>query len=139
MFRPNNHLFARTVTPATREFAKGFSVQPGSYPQIGHDVWIGANVTLSAGITIGTGAVIASGALVTKDVAPYEIVGGNPAKPIRKRFSDSMVEDLLASKWWEYEPSQLFTEDPRDLSAVLARIERGELDPYVPRTITLGA
>nr|WP_287860156.1 CatB-related O-acetyltransferase [Klebsiella sp.] len=69
---------------------------------IGNDVWIGQNVTLAQGITIGDGAVIAANALVVKDVAPYTIVGGNPAKPIRMRFNDAIIEQLLALRWWRF-------------------------------------
>lgn len=69
---------------------------------VGNDVWIGANATIFSGITIGDGAVIAGNAVVTKDVDPYTIVGGNPAKPIKKRFSDSDIEKLLKIKWWEW-------------------------------------
>ncbi|MBJ3815337.1 CatB-related O-acetyltransferase [Shimwellia pseudoproteus] len=70
--------------------------------QIGNDVWIGQNVTLAQGITIGDGAVIAANALVVKDVAPYTVVGGNPAKPIRARFDEQIVRELLALQWWQY-------------------------------------
>lgn len=72
---------------------------------IGNDVWIGANVVILPGVTIGDGAVIAAGAIVTKDVPPYSIVGGNPAREIRKRFDDSTIEKLLQIKWWEWEHS----------------------------------
>ena len=70
---------------------------------IGNDVWIGLNVTILSGITIGDGAVIAANAVVTKNVEPYAIVGGNPAKLIRKRFSDDAISKLLAIKWWDWE------------------------------------
>lgn len=67
-----------------------------------HDVWIGGHVLLANDITIGTGAVIAAGALVTKDVPPYAIVGGNPARIIRMRFPDEICARLLASNWYLY-------------------------------------
>lgn len=69
--------------------------------QIGSDVWIGRGALLIAGITIGDGAVIGAGAVVTKDVPPFTIMGGNPAKPIRKRFTDQEIEFLLHDAWWE--------------------------------------
>lgn len=68
---------------------------------VGNDVWIGTNVTIRAGVTIGTGAVVGMGSIVTKDVPPYAIVAGNPAKIIRYRFDDATIEKLLVSKWWE--------------------------------------
>lgn len=70
---------------------------------IGNDVWIGTNVTIMPGVKVGDGAIIASNATVTKDVAPYSIVGGNPAKEIKKRFSDAKIEELLALQWWNWD------------------------------------
>lgn len=67
---------------------------------IGNDVWIGYNSTIMAGVKIGDGAIIATNATVTKDVEPYSIVGGNPARLIRKRFSDEAIDKLLQLKWW---------------------------------------
>jgi len=67
---------------------------------IGNDVWIGANVTIMSGLTIGDGAVIAAHSHVVSDVLPYEIVGGNPAKPIKKRFNDDIIQKLLKLQWW---------------------------------------
>lgn len=68
---------------------------------IGNDVWIGTEAMIMPGITIGDGAVIASRAVVTKDVPPFAVVGGNPAKVIRQRFSDEEIQLLLETKWWE--------------------------------------
>lgn len=67
---------------------------------IGNDVWIGSNVVILDNVTIGDGAIIATGAVVVKDVKPYEIVGGIPAKLIKKRFNDDKIEQLLKVKWW---------------------------------------
>jgi len=75
--------------------------------KIGHDVWIGDNAVVMAGITIGHGAVIGCDAVVTKDVLPYQIVVGNPAKPIRFRFSEEIIAALLQCAWWQYARSQL--------------------------------
>jgi len=69
---------------------------------IGHDVWIDQNVLLKGGISIGDGAIIAAGSVVTKNVAPYSIVGGNPATVIKSRFSDEIICDLTGLQWWTY-------------------------------------
>lgn len=69
---------------------------------IGNDVWIGSNAFIKGGVNIGHGAVIGAYAVVTKDIEPYSIVGGNPARVIRKRFDDATIEKLLKSKWWDY-------------------------------------
>ncbi len=69
---------------------------------IGNDVWIGYDAVIMAGVSIGDGAIIGTRAVVTKDVLPYTIVGGVPAKPIRKRFSEEVISSLLKSKWWDW-------------------------------------
>lgn len=69
---------------------------------IGNDVWIGYEAVIMAGVTIGDGAIIGTRAVVTKDVPPYTIVGGVPAKEIRKRFSEEMIAHLLNVKWWDW-------------------------------------
>ena len=69
---------------------------------IGNDVWIGYEAVILAGVTIGDGAVIGARAVVAKDVPPYTIVGGVPAKPIRKRFSQETIDSLLKIKWWNW-------------------------------------
>ena len=81
---------------------------------IGSDVWIGANVTVMDNLGIGHGAVVAAGSVVTEDVAPYAVVGGNPARLIRYRFSEARITKLLATRWWDAASTlraDLFTED----------------------------
>jgi len=74
---------------------------------IGHDVWIGANCTILDNLTIGNGAVIATGSIVTKNVEPYTIVGGNPAKFIKYRFSQEQIKKLLEIQWWNFDRAVL--------------------------------
>ena len=92
---------------------------------IGHDVWIGHGVIVLPGVTVGNGAVRAAGAVVTKDVAPYTIVGGVPAKPIRARFSQAVVERLQRIAWWDW-PFELIMQrlgdfQSADIEALCAR------------------
>ncbi|MAD45495.1 MAG: acetyltransferase [Oceanospirillaceae bacterium] len=76
---------------------------------IGNDVWIGEDVTIARGVTIGDGAILAAKALVTKDVPPYAIVGGLPAKVIRYRFPQVIIDKLLEINWWNYEVQGLLS------------------------------
>ena len=87
---------------------------------VGNDVWIGANCNIKGGVTIGDGAIIGMGSVVTKDVPPYEIWAGNPARLIRKRFDDETIEKLLKLEWWNLPDEKLkeigdFFNDPKKL------------------------
>jgi virginiamycin A acetyltransferase len=105
-----NHLTKSLSTYPFAIFGNGWehAMDGKTYPQkgdinIGNDVWIGYNATIMAGVTIGDGAIIATNATVIKDVAPYSIVGGNPAKEIKKRFSEDTISKLLELKWWSWD------------------------------------
>ena len=74
---------------------------------VGSDVWIGYEAVILAGVTIGDGAIIGTRAVVAGDVPPYTIVGGVPARPIRKRFSDDVIEALLELRWWDWRPERI--------------------------------
>ena len=74
---------------------------------IGNDVWIGYEAVILAGVTIGDGAIIGTRAVVTKDVPPYTIVGGVPAKPIKKRFSEETISALLEIQWWNWSKERI--------------------------------
>ena len=96
-----------------------FDWRRGNAVTIGHDVWIGHGATLLPGVRIGNGAVIGAGAVVSKDVAPYTIVGGVPARLIRDRFAAGTGERMTALAWWDWPHDRLFEalEDFRSLSA----------------------
>nr|WP_262488624.1 CatB-related O-acetyltransferase [Flavobacterium degerlachei] len=104
-----NHLTKSLSTYPFAIFGNGWenAMDGKTYPQkgdikIGNDVWIGYNATIMAGVSIGDGAINATNATVIKDVEPYTIVGGNPVKEIKKRFSNETIEKLLELKWWDW-------------------------------------
>jgi len=74
---------------------------------IGHDVWVGHNVIIVGNITIGNGAILAAGSVVTKDVEPYTIVAGVPAKPLKKRFSEKVISEIEELQWWNLPEAEL--------------------------------
>ena len=107
--------------------------------RVGNDVWIGSNAFIMSGITIGDGAVIAAGAVVTKDVPPYAIVGGVPAKVIKYRFPQSIIDRLMNARWWRFAPETLKPFGVFNPERVLEAIESGELTSaaeYKGTTIT---
>ena len=117
-----NHLTDSLSTYPFAIFAKGWekAMEGKAYPNkgdiiLGNDVWIGYNATIMAGVTIGDGAIIATNSTVVKDVEPYSIVGGNPAKEIKKRFPDKTIDKLLKLKWWDWSIEKI-TENIQNLT-----------------------
>lgn len=90
---------------------------------IGNDCWIGDSVQIMSGITVGDGAVIGTGAVVTKDVEPFAVVGGLPAKQLRYRFEDDIIERLLVVRWWRFAPRTLKSLITRDIKQSLDQLE----------------
>jgi virginiamycin A acetyltransferase len=86
---------------------------------IEHDVWIGAGSVVMAGVRIGTGAVIGAGSMVTRDIPPYAVAYGNPARVRRYRFEPEVVERLLASKWWDLPPQRVWDLSRLDIDSAL--------------------
>lgn len=109
-----NHLTEATSAYPFAIFGRAWqdAMKGKSYPTkgdtvIGNDVWIGHDATLMPGVQIGHGAIIATKAVVTKNVEPYTIVGGNPAKPIKKRFSKKIITKLLEMRWWDWDVEKI--------------------------------
>lgn len=113
--------------PAQKRDAAFFAERRAARVTIGNDVWIGHGVTVLAGVTVGDGAVIAAGAVVAKDVAPYTIVGGVPAKEIRRRMAPDLAERMARLAWWDWSRDRLeqAVSDFRDLS-IEAFLEKHE-------------
>lgn len=93
---------------------------------IGNDVWIGYDAVIMSGVKIGDGAIIGTRAVVTKDVSPYTVVGGVPAKPIRKRFDDETIEKLLALRWWDWSYEKIKRNIPAIRSGDITELECSE-------------
>jgi len=117
-----NHLTNSLTTYPFAIFGNGWenAMDGKSYPKkgdinIGNDVWIGYNATIMAGVKIGDGAIIATNSTVIKNVEPYTIVGGNPAKEIKKRFSAEIITKLLELKWWNWDIKKI-TENIQNLT-----------------------
>jgi phosphonate metabolism protein (transferase hexapeptide repeat family) len=118
--------------PGEDDEASFFDWRRSQKVTIGHDAWIGHGAVILPGRAIGIGAVVAAGAVVTKDVAPYTIVGGTPARELKRRFPEAIAERLMALAWWDWSHSQLRAALPdfRTLE-IEAFLERYENEPPV--------
>jgi acetyltransferase-like isoleucine patch superfamily enzyme len=144
-YQPELHGWIDYLDVCDREETFARRPDPGDTARrtrIGHDVWIGQDVFIKAGVTIGSGAVVAARSVVTKDVEPYTIVGGSPARTIRLRFPERLIARLLALEWWRF---SIFDITPRvnvtDIVETVAQLEmlvaEGQLQPYVGKRFTL--
>lgn len=105
---------------------------------IGSDVWIGTNVTIVNGVKVGHGAIIGAGSVVTKDVPPYSVVCGNPARIVKYRVTDDLIDRFISSRWWDYDIRKIIglrVDDPSAfLDAFEALLENNEIEPlWIPK------
>lgn len=132
---PEEHDYTRLTNHSFLYSLKSFNLTPYKHYspfekecKIGNDVWIGCNSTILRGVTIGDGAVIGANSLVNKDVPPYSIVVGSPAKIVKYRFSPEIIEALIDVKWWDIplsiisENTELFAAEPT--LAIIEKIKR---------------
>ena len=119
----------------TLEFEKH---PPKSY--IGNDVWIGSGVFIKNGIKVGDGAIIGAGSIVTKDVEPFSIIAGNPAKLIRYRFSDDIIEKICRLRWWDYAFPDFrkieYSNPEKAIEQIEQIIEKNNIKSYEPKILT---
>lgn len=146
---PHNDAAGLNLVPAYRAIhaTRTFAPNPTSTPRspqivIGNDVWIGMRTVIMNGVTVGDGAVIGAGSIVTRDVPPYAIVAGVPARVIRYRFPAALVERLLALRWWDYDMAQVTNKvDYGQTEAVVdfmaERIAAGQLSRFTAKRYEL--
>ena len=134
LFNSANHKMASLSTYTFPLFFEEWGLEKENVAQawdqkgdiiIGNDVWIGYEAVILSGVTIGDGAVIGCRAVVTKDVPPYTIVGGVPAKPIRKRFDEETIKELQKIKWWDWPGEKIAGKIPAIQAGDLEELKEG--------------
>lgn len=145
--RVTTHLLSydRVYFEAVKHYGKTLHQVPYNRNQegitIGNDVWIGEDVRFAGGISIGNGAVVATRAVVTKDVPPYAIVGGIPARVLRYRFDEGLRNRLIESQWWDYncvDLPQIWDDPEKFLDALDIMKREGSILPWQPERIEIG-
>lgn len=127
MDRPTLHHFTyrrQMYDLAETDDEEFFAWRRSQVAHIGHDTWIGHGVVIMPGVTVGDGAVVGSGAVVTKDVAPYTVVGGVPARVLKRRFDEATAEALMALAWWDWDHETLKARLPEFCGPVEVFLDR---------------
>lgn len=108
-FHPTNHPISHVTTYINSQLFDGTLKNFKTEEEIvlGNDVWVGHGVIVLSGVRVGNGAILAAGSVVTKDVSPYSIVAGNPAKEVRKRFTEQVISEMEELKWWDMNETEL--------------------------------
>lgn len=122
-----NHPMAGFTTYPFRIFKPetfGYKDLPIKDTVVDHDVWIGQNAAIMPGVHIGSGAIVAAASVVTRDVAPYAVVGGNPASVIRMRYSNDVIDELLGLAWWDWPLDRIEANLPALSSSDMAALRR---------------
>lgn len=135
---PDRDIYRQDVQAVDKELSRIVPKPVKTY--IGNDVWLGHGVIAVNGVRIGDGCVVGGGSVVTKDLEPYSIAVGNPARVLKKRFPDPVIEKLLDLKFWDFAPWQLrhikFNEIDRSLDQ-LAELRSAGAQPYEPHVVTV--
>lgn len=129
-----------TIQPGWTRALPTIPYEAGGFTMIGNDVWIGCNVYIRDGVTIGDGAIVGAHSVVTKDVPPYAIVAGSPARIIRYRFPEPVIERLLGLQWWNYNILDIAGLDLGDIDRAMGTMEEAianGLEPYAPAPVNL--
>lgn len=131
---PNVHGWGHWLQAQGHEYrTPGATFSSNATVEIGHDSWIGQGVFIKSGVNIGIGAIVGARSVVTRNVPPYAVVLGSPARVYRMRFNESMIERLLASEWWRFNITSLafdFRNPSTCLSQLEQAIEEGKLKPF---------
>jgi virginiamycin A acetyltransferase len=129
--------FPSFISAAMTQMDRPSRMRGGGRVKVEHDVWIGAGAIIMEGVTIHTGAIVGAGAVVTRDVAPFSIVAGAPARVIRERFAPDVQQRILNSRWWDYDLSRMPRRNFSNIEMFLTDLETFAPPRIVPDQVQL--